>query len=523
MRRLLAITLLIIVVFFLSRMVLAQSRKERRTQVGKIAEFHKIPEVERAAEVHKTAELTKAAKVRKTSEAPKSVNVVKPKGDTKAADVFQPTKIWEVHLTFSPDQWQAMQPKQGPRGQRDPGARGVPLLGPEGGRNGFLAAAGMVFDYVNADLKFGEHAFKDVGVRYKGNGTFMTSQRTLKRSLKIDLNQYEKGQEFAGISQLNLHNSVRDPSSMNEAVAYRLFREGGVPASRTAYAKVFVTVPDLHDRQYFGLYTLVEDVNHAMLEEQLGVKKGALLKPVTAQPFTDRGEDWEAYNQTYDPKGKISDEQKARVIEFCKFVSSVDDETFAARLPEYLDLDNFARYMAITAWLCDFDGLLGPGQNYYVYLHPKTQKFMFLPWDQDQTFGQFAYGGNEQQRENLDIHHPWSGDRRFLERVFKTEVFKEIYLARLREFNDSIFQPKAIHQQVDELARVLRQSVQEESAERLAQLSKAAAGERVTIYMGQVGSGGTPVKPIKSFVEARRASVSDQLAGKAVPSPAVPR
>jgi spore coat protein CotH len=35
------------------------------------------------------------------------------------------------------------------------------------------------------------------------------------------------------------------------------------------------------------------------------------------------------------------------------------------------------------------DSLLGPRQNHYVYLHPKTQKFMFLPWDQDQTFGQF--------------------------------------------------------------------------------------------------------------------------------------
>jgi len=43
----------------------------------------------------------------------------------------------------------------------------------------------------------------------------------------------------------------------------------------------------------------------------------------------------------------------------------------------------------MTAWLCDLDSLLGPRQNHYVYLHPKTQKFMFLPWDQDQTFGQF--------------------------------------------------------------------------------------------------------------------------------------
>jgi len=171
--------------------------------------------------------------------------------------------------------------------------------------------------------------------------------------------------------------------------------------------------------------------------------------------------------------------------------------------------------MAITAWLCDFDGLLGPGQNHYVYLNPKTQKFMFLPWDQDQTFGQFPRNFDEVQRETLSIHRPWSGNKRFLDRVFKTEAFKKAYLARLQEFNETIFQVAPIHREVDELARVLRPSTQEESAERLTELNKAAAGERVTIYMGLVGSGGTPVKPIKSFVEARRASVSDQLAATA--------
>ena len=97
-------------------------------------------------------------------------------------------------------------------------------------------------------------------MRYKGNGTFLSSRESLKRSLKLDLNQFVKGQKLAGMSQLNLHNSVRDPSGMNEAIAYRLFRDGGVPAPRTAYAKVYVTVPGKHDRHYFGLYNLVEDV-----------------------------------------------------------------------------------------------------------------------------------------------------------------------------------------------------------------------------------------------------------------------
>ena len=438
---------------------------------------------------------------------PTAVNGLKPDA------VFLGTNIWTVHLTFTLDQWQAMEPKQGARPNRPFGAGGM-LLGPEGGRNGILAAFGMQFDYVHATLEFGTNRFPDVAVRYKGNGTFMTAQDTLKRSLKIDLNHFVKGQKLAGMSQLNLHNSVRDPSFMNEAVAYRLFRDGGVPAARTAYARVFVTVPGKYDHKYLGLYDLVEDVSPAFLKERLGIAGGALFKPVTPSLFSDLGDDWKNYNQTYDPKNKPSDADKQRVIAFAKLVSQADDAEFAAKLPSYVDLDNFARYLALTAWMCDIDGILGVGQNYYLWLNPKTQKFMFIAWDQDQTFGQFPRGSTQEQREQLSIQHPWSGDNRFLERVFKTDAFKQAYLARLQEFNGSILKPDRLSRQVDELAAVLRVPVQEESPEKLAELNRAAAGERVTTYVGPVSFGGQLVKPIKTFAEARAQSVSDQLAGK---------
>lgn len=428
--------------------------------------------------------------------------------------VFQTTNVWTVHLTFTPEQWAAMEPKQGQRPARPFGAGGFSLLGPEGGRNGILSAMGTQFDYVRAALEFGTNWFADVAVRYKGNGTFMTAQNTLKRSLKIDLNHFVKGQKLAGMSQLNLHNSVRDPSFMNEAVAYRLFRDGGVPTSRTAYARVFITVPGKYDRKYFGLYDLVEDVSPAFTKERFGTTKGALFKPVTPSLFTYLGDDWKSYNQTYDPKSELTDEDKQRVIALAKLVSQADDAEFATRLPDFMDLDNLSRYLALTVWLCDLDGILGVGQNYYLWLHPQTRKFQFIAWDQDQTFGQFTRGSTSTQRENLSLARPWSGNNRFLERVFQVEAFQKAYRARLQEFNDSILKPARLSQQVEELAAVLRVPVAEESLEKLAELNRAAAGEEVTTYIGPVFFGGQLVKPIKTFAVARAQSISDQLAGK---------
>ena len=252
----------------------------------------------------------------------------------------------------------------------------------------------------------------------------------------------------------------------------------------------------------------------AFTRESFGEKDGAIFKPVTPNLFSDLGDDWKSYNQTYDPKNELAEEQKQRVIEFSKFASTASDGDFAAKLGDYFDLDNIARYMAITSWLTDLDGILGPGQNYYLYLHPKTQKFLFIPWDQDQPFGQFPRGTQE-QRENLSITKPWTGENRFLQRVYQSDAFKSACKARLSELNKDLFDPARLHRQVDELAAVLRTPIAEESPERLAQFEKAAAGEKVTIAMGPGFDRGVEVAPIKPFVTARVKSVADQLEGKA--------
>jgi hypothetical protein len=72
--------------------------------------------------------------------------------------------------------------------------------------------------------------FKDVAVRYKGNGTFMESRASTKRSFKIELNKYVKGQKLKGLTTLNLHCNVTDTSWMNEILSYRLYRDAKVPA-----------------------------------------------------------------------------------------------------------------------------------------------------------------------------------------------------------------------------------------------------------------------------------------------------
>jgi hypothetical protein len=109
---------------------------------------------------------------------------------------------------------------------------------------------------------------------------------------------------------------------------------------------------------------------------------------------------------------------------------------------------------------------------------------------------------------------------RLLERVFKVEAFKTLYLARMREFSGTIFRPERFEKQVDEVAAAIKPAIAEESAERLARFEKVVAGE--TVPPAPLGGGGGPrfmgmmptAKPIKAFVGPRARSEEDQLAGR---------
>lgn len=373
------------------------------------------------------------------------------------------------------------------------------------------------FPEVRGDVTVGGETISNIGIRYKGNASYRASKGQLKRSLKLDLNQFTKGQKIAGVSTLNLHSNVTDPGWMNEPIAYWLYREAGVPSPRTAYARVSLTVPGQYDTQYVGLYSLVEQVNKTFIEEHLGSRDGVLFKPEGAELFVDLGEDWAAYEATgYESKNKLAATDQQRVMEFSRFVATVDDEEFARRLGEFLEIDEFARYMAVTVWLSSTDSLLAMNHNYYLYLDGKTRKFQIWPWDLDLSFGKFGGAG-----EALSITQPWQGKKLFLSRVFAVGDFQRLYRHYLEEFNATIFQPERIAEKIQELGDLLYSAVADESAEKLIKFKKMVAGEEIPQPFERKDTGGGPPnfeagKPIMPFVEARIASVKAQLDGEDV-------
>ena len=66
-----------------------------------------------------------------------------------------------------------------------------------------------------------------------------------------------------------------------------------------------------------------------------------------------------------------------------------DDLTTIGRV---VDLDAFFRYWALEGLLGYWDGYSGNRNNFFVYVHPRTDKVYFIPWGADHLFTRFGPG-----------------------------------------------------------------------------------------------------------------------------------
>ena len=429
-----------------------------------------------------------------------------------AQDLYRMTNIWHAHLRFTREQWKALEFKRiGPMPNffRPDGRRN--LRNPKAGRSGLVGVLGFEFDWTHADFELGGVAFTNVAARVKGN---MLSLPEPTRSYKVDLNKFVPGQKFGGLDELTFSSLAWDYSGIGEALAYEFFREAGVPAPRTAYAWLSTSVTTQWEQKPLGLYLMEEVVDNEFAAERFGSKATPIFKPVTYNLFEHLGDEWSAYAPIYDLKTKATPEQQRRVIDFARLVSSATDAEFAARAGDFLDLDEFARFLAGEVLLSSYDSILCRGKNFYMYLDPRSNKFGFIPWDLNAAWGE-DWIASKAEQEQASIWHPWVGENRFIERVMAVEEFRRIYRSHLEDFLSRLFVPDRLHRRIDDIAAVIHDPIAAQSAFRLDKFEQEVGWKPVHPSPGDRRSGfNRPAHEFKRFIDQRAASVRRQLDGK---------
>jgi spore coat protein CotH len=428
------------------------------------------------------------------------------KAPAKDKTPFGLTKVHRLHLHLSAKEWGKMQPAA-PRFGWVPGPPAQPKAqgkAEDKHRGGF----GMEFPWARGELTIDGKALEDVGLRFKGNFTYMASSGGLKRPIKIDLARHVSGQRYAGLKKLNLNNGVTDPSKAREVMACAVFRAAGVPAPRTAYAEVTLTVPGKYDREFVGLYIFVEQVDRVFLEDRFKNGKGMLLKPEgLPNGLAYLGEDWKRYQQNYRPRVEPDSKQQKRLIDFARLVNQAEDDRFRKEIGSYLDVDAFLRFLAANALLANLDSFLGFGHNFYLYLRPDSNQFVFIPWDLDLSLGTWPMAGTPEQQVELSLLHPHRGENKLIDRLLAMKEVNEKYRKLVKELAETSFRKERLLKDLTVVEKVTKEPLARET--RAARARKEAVGG-----FGPFGGAFGQSMPPRKFFEKRTESVAAQLAGK---------
>jgi spore coat protein CotH len=247
-----------------------------------------------------------------------------------------------------------------------------------------LKATYLLNTYYPADFGTDESVVRNIGIRSRGSG----SRSGTKPGLKVDFGRYTSGQTFVGLKSFVLRNNTQDPSNMHERLSMLLFARLGIPAPREAYARLWV------NKQYVGLYTIVESLDKVFLQRAFGEDTGYLYSyeyPSDAPPFyfEDRGSAAAAYVPVpFTPETREGDPRADVIAQWVGAINRSTDAGFRTDIARYVELQAFVRFVAVEAFLGDDDGVLGNWgmNNFYSYRPEETTRFTLIPWDKSNAF-----------------------------------------------------------------------------------------------------------------------------------------
>ncbi len=344
-----------------------------------------------------------------------------------------------------------------------------------------------------------------VSLSTKGNSSrnsvrAMGSQRY---SFKLDLDERVPGQRLFGVDKLNLHNSFKDPTLLRETIGYAMMQGAGVPASRTAFARLTI------NGQPWGLYVVVEQVEADFLRDRFGAADGELLKPdQPSGPLTLRGATFADYPGV-EVKLDGGDPTHQR---FLDLIAALDHGT-EAEVAAVLDVDRLLPWLAINTYLANLDSYAGSAHNYYLYLDPASARWILVPWDLNETFGNFRCGWTAANIVALDHLRPQCNQpapRPLISKVLASPTWRARYQALLRDLIAGPGAPTAVRIDVDARAALIRDAVAADPTKffTLAQFDTAIHDDLPVTNQPGLDSA---ILGLTAFAERRAAALATQL------------
>ncbi len=358
--------------------------------------------------------------------------------DPNFDEVFDDTEVKRLDFVVTEQRWQSMLDNM------------TDLYG-EFGASGGTPGGGLVDAddpiFVPAEVFYNDRQWYKVGIRFKGNSSLQSSWQwgVLKLSFKLDFDEYEDdypqidNQRFYGFKKFSLKNNYDDKSFMRDKVAAKVFENAGLAVSHTAFYTLYVDHGN--GPEYFGLYTLVEEVDNTVIKTQFSDDNGNLYKPEEAGASFVNGTFSEADFE------KKTNEDEADWTDIQTLFAALHDEsrttdpvTWRTNLDAIFNTDIFLNYLAINTVIQNWDTYGRMTQNYYLYNDPDNSTLTWIPWDMNESLQEGKMGGSLA----LDFSNIQLGGWPLIEYLYADDVYKAKYDAFVRAAIDGSFETSSL-------------------------------------------------------------------------------
>ena len=312
--------------------------------------------------------------------------------------------------------------------------------------------------FVPTDVYYNGKQWYRVGIRFKGNSSLQTSweQGILKLSFKMDFDEFEDdypqidNQRFYGFKKFSLKNNFDDQALLREKVAADVFKNAGIAVSNTAFYTVYIDHGN--GPEYFGLYTLVEEIGDTVIETQFVNDDGNLYKPEEGGANFVEGSFSE---ENFEKKTNEDDEDWSDIIAL--FNALHDDtrtsapSTWRENLEAIFDVDGFLKYLAVNGIVQNWDTYGRMAHNYYLYNNPETSKLTWIPWDNNEALQDGKMGG----ALDLDFSNLESNSWPLIAKLYADDVYKIRYNDYLLEAINGAFDTNSMQATYDDYSALI--------------------------------------------------------------------
>lgn len=293
----------------------------------------------------------------------------------------------------------------------------------------------------------------NVGFRLRGN----TSRYSSKKSFKVSFNTFEKGKKYKGLEKLNLNGEHNDPSIVRSKLGWDLCKFLNIPSSRSNHMKLYI------NGTYMGLYINVEHIDEEFLQERFTNPDGNLYKclwPANLHYISDNPNDYKntgGGRKTYELKTNLDNCDYSDLTEFIDILNNSSNSNFKCDLERVFDVENYLKAMVMDILISNWDGPIINKNNFYLYHNPENDKFVYIPYDLDNSFGITWF---DVPWHGLDIYN-WSvvanEYRPIYERIMSVKEYRDKFSFHFNKVIQEYFGNEEHLARIDEIKNMIRE------------------------------------------------------------------